>query len=105
MHQKRSFHLKKGETEAQITITRLRVERTKNMLMVLQTPSNARLGIMSYSQIDLVGANVYTFETSSDVLTLKKSYNIELRSDVGARFSFNDTTRISLEGRCCKYCS
>ena len=91
------FHLKKGETEAQITITRLRVERTKNMLMVLQTPSNARLGIMSYSQIDLVGANVYTFETSSDVLTLKKSYNIELRSDVGARFSFNDTTRISLE--------
>ena len=91
------FHLKKGETEAQITITRLRVERTKNMLMVLQTPSNARLGIMSYSQIDLVGANVYSFETSSDVLTLKKSYNIELRSDVGARFSFNDTTRISLE--------
>ena len=91
------FHLKKGETETQITITRLRVERTKNMLMVLQTPSNARLGIMSYSQIDLVGANVYTFETSSDVLTLKKSYNIELRSDVGARFSFNDTTRISLE--------
>ena len=55
------------------------------MLMVLQTPSNARLGIMSYSQIDLVGANVYSFETSSDVLTLKKSYNIELRSDVGAR--------------------
>ena len=91
------FHLKKGETEAQITLTRLRVERTKNMLMVLQTPSNARLGIMSYSQIDLVGANVYSFETSSDVLTLKKSYNIELRSDVGARFSFNDTTRISLE--------
>ena len=91
------FHLKKGETETQITITRLRVERTKNMLMVLQTPSNARLGIMSYSQIDLVGANVYSFETSSDVLTLKKSYNIELRSDVGARFSFNDTTRISLE--------
>ena len=91
------FHLKKGETQAQITLTRKRVERTKNMLMVLQQPNNARLGIMSYSQIDLVGANVYSFETPTDVLTLKKSYQIELKSDLGARFSFNDTTRINIE--------
>lgn len=91
------FHLKKGETEAHITLTRKLVARTKELLMVLQEPSNAKLGIMSYSQIVLVGANVYSFEDATDVLTLKKSYHVELKTDLGRQFSFSDTTRIKLE--------
>lgn len=92
----RAFHIAKGQTGATITLTRKLVARTKTMLVHLQEPSQGHLGLMSYTQVELVGANVYNFESASDVLTLKRSYPVELKTDLGQRFSYADTTKLDV---------
>lgn len=91
------FEFKAGESIAEITVTRKAVSKLKSATMTLANVDGVRLGLMDYTQVVLVGPNVYSFADNHDKLAMLKSFDIMLETATGSKFSFIDTTALDVD--------
>lgn len=92
-----AFILQQGDSVAYLTIKRKKVETQKSFLLTLLPVEGVKLGALNYIQVDLMGANVYTFLDPTDELALSKDYTIKLETALGDKFSYLKTTRLDVE--------
>ncbi|MFQ7113752.1 hypothetical protein [Hallella bergensis] len=91
------FEFKAGESAAEITVTRKAVSKSRSATMTLANTDGVRLGLMDYTQVVLIGPNVYSFADSHDKLAIVKSFDITLETATGSKFSFPDTTALDVD--------
>lgn len=92
-----AFTLHQGDSVAFLTVTRKKVEAQKSFLLTLNPVDGVKLGALNYIQVDLMGANVYTFLDPTGELALSKDYTIKLETALGEKFSYLKTTRLDVE--------
>lgn len=92
-----AFHVKKGDSQAFITLTRKKVSASKTLMATLQPTNGVKVGMLKYSEVYFVGANIYSFDDTKAQLALSNAFAVSIRTDKGDRFSFNTETKLDVE--------
>lgn len=100
-----AFEFKAGQKEAVIGLTRIEESIGKNSIeLTLNLDRNAapqgfRIGLFSYTTIELMGENavVVTFQTGTGVLTLQSDYVITLEKLDGSSYKVAADTQFDVE--------
>ncbi len=90
------FEIKAGESTAQVTVTRKNVGQPKSITLTLRDAGGVRIGAMDYVQVQLIGANVYSFSESNATLFGNQTYSVNLETADGKRFSYPTETKLEL---------